>query len=95
MSWAVASIANVERDSGMIETKKEYPIDYRTITIKTSDGSTVRGRVNIAPNQRVSEIFTLQKGPFVVMIDASFGQVTGKTFFINKEHIVWVEPEED
>ncbi|MBI5552685.1 MAG: hypothetical protein HY911_14350 [Desulfobacterales bacterium] len=77
-------------------TSQEQPhrTDYRTITIKTSDGSTVQGRVNISPHQRVSEIFTLQKGPFVVVVDASYGTVSGKTLFINKEHIVWVEPED-
>jgi hypothetical protein len=79
----------------MAEGKKEYSTDYRTITIRTSDGSNVQGKVNIAPNRRVSELFTLQKGPFIVMVSASHGQVTGKTLFINKDHIVWVEPEDD
>lgn len=78
----------------MSNREKEYETDYRTITIKTSDGSTVQGRVNIAPNQRVSDLFTLQKGPFVVVIDAGYGGVSGKTLFINKEHIIWVEPED-
>ena len=71
-----------------------YKTDYRMVTIKTSDGSKLQGKVNIAPNQRVSELFTLQKGPFVVLVEAGFGDVKGKTLFINKEHIVWVEPEE-
>ncbi len=78
----------------MAEENKTYATDYRVITIKTSDGSTVRGKVNVAPNQRVSEIFTAQQGPFVVVVDASYGHVTDKTLFINKEHIVWVEPED-
>ena len=78
----------------MTSQEQAHPTDYRMITIKTSDGSTVRGRVNITPHQRVSELFTIQKGPFVVMIDASYGGVSGKTFFINKQHIVWVEPED-
>ncbi len=78
----------------MADGKKDYKTDYRTITIKTTDGSTLQGRVNISPNQRVSELFTIQKGPFVVLVDATFGDVSGKTLFINKEHIVWVEPED-
>jgi hypothetical protein len=79
----------------MAEVKKQYSTDYRTITIRTSDGSTVQGKVNIRPSSRVSELFTLQKGPFIVMIEASYGEVSGKTLFINKEHIVWVEPDDD
>ncbi len=78
----------------MAEDKKDYQTDYRTITIKTTDGSTLQGKVNITPNQRVSELFTIQKGPFVVLVEASFGDVAGKTLFVNKEHIVWVEPED-
>ena len=78
----------------MGEGKKEYTTDYRTITVKTSDGSTVQGQINISPNDRVSELFTLQKGPFIVLVSACYGDVTGKTLFINKEHIVWVEPED-
>ncbi len=73
---------------------KKYETEYKTITIKTIDGSTVQGKINISPNERVSDLFTLRKGPFVVVVDASFGQVSGKTLFINKEHIVWVEPED-
>lgn len=78
----------------MTNHEKNYETDYRMISIKTSDGSSVRGKVNIAPNQRVSELFTIQKGPFVVVIEAGIGEVTGKTLFINKDHIVWVEPED-
>ena len=83
------------KGSKMAEDKKEYSTDYRTITIRTSDGSTVQGKVNIAPNRRVSELFTLQKGPFIIVVAASYGEVSEKTLFINKEHIVWVEPDDD
>lgn len=78
----------------MPDNEKGYQTDYRTVTIKTSDGATVQGKVNVLPNQRVSELFNLQEGPFVVLVNASYGEVHGKTLFINKDHIVWVEPEE-
>lgn len=77
----------------MTSPQKGYDTDYRVVTIKTTDGSAVQGKVNIAPNQRVSELFNLHKGPFVVVVDATYADVRGKTLFINKEHIVWVEPE--
>lgn len=78
----------------MPNQEKGYETDYRMVTIKTSDGATVQGRVNVSPNQRVSELFNFQKGPFVVLVDATYGEVQDKTLFINKDHIVWVEPEE-
>ena len=73
--------------------EKDFKIDYRTITIRTIDGATVQGQVNIAPNQRVSELFINEKGPFIVLVNASYSDVSGKTLFVNKEHIIWVEPE--
>ena len=79
----------------MVHSEKGYDTDYRMVTIKTSDGSSVQGKVNISPNQRVSDLFNLQKGPFVVLVEATYGDVRDKTLFINKEHIVWVEPEAD
>jgi hypothetical protein len=71
-----------------------YETDYRTVTIKTIDGSTVQGKVNISPNQRVSDLLTLQKGSFLVVVDSSYMDCRGKTLFINKAHIVWIEPED-
>ena len=79
----------------MANKQKGYDTDYRMVTIRTTDSSTVQGKVNIAPNQRVSELFNLHKGPFVVLVDATYGDVRNKTLFINKDHIVWVEPEEE
>jgi hypothetical protein len=77
----------------MSNPTKGYEIDYQWVTIKTSDGSTVQGKVNISPNQRVSDLFNLSQGPFVVLVDAKYNDIQGKTLFINKTHIVWVEPE--
>lgn len=71
-----------------------YETDYRTITLKTIDGSTVQGKVNIAPNQRVSDLLELQKGPFLIVVDATYQDCRGKTLFINKNYIVWIEPED-
>jgi hypothetical protein len=84
-----------ERQVCMTSPQKGYDTDYRVVTVKTTDGSTVQGKVNIAPNQRVSELFNIHKGPFVVVVDATFGDVRGKILFINKQHIIWVEPEPD
>ena len=78
----------------MAGSTNTYDTDYRTVTIKTIDGSTVQGKVNISPNQRVSDLLALQKGPFLVVVDASYAESSGKTLLINTEHIVWIEPED-
>ena len=95
ISKSVFKWLNKKKGKTMVNSEKRYETDYRLVTIKTSDGSTVQGKVNISPNQRVSELFNLHKGPFVVMVEATFGDVHGKTLFVNKEHIVWVEPQTD
>ena len=76
----------MEADQQKIEAK------YKAITIRTIDGSTLDGKVNIGDSNRVSDLFIGGKGKFIVMVDVSFKDGHGKTMFINKEHIVWVEP---
>jgi len=78
----------------MADSKSTYETDYRIVTIKTIDGSTVQGKMNILPNQRVSDLLKLQQGSFLVVVDASYMDSRGKTLFINKDHIVWIEPED-
>lgn len=71
------------------------PTDYCVVTIKTTDGSTVQGKVYLSSKGRVSDLFTESAAPFIVVVDALFRDGAGKTLFINKEQIVWVEPEEN
>lgn len=71
-----------------------YSTTYKTITVRTIDGSTFNGKVNISPDQRVSDLFTKSGRSFIVMVDVTSIDTSGKTRFINKNHIVWVEPED-
>jgi len=78
----------------MEKNAEDYQVEYKNITIKTTDGSTIYGQINIGENKRVSDIFTSNKSLFVVMVDVSYKENVGKTIFINKRHIVWAEPDE-
>ncbi|OQY07111.1 MAG: hypothetical protein B6I22_03775 [Desulfobacteraceae bacterium 4572_123] len=78
----------------MGEGEKMYGPRYITITIRTTDGSTLQGRVNIASKKRVSDLFTDSSEQFIVMINVSSRRGSDKTLFVNKNHIVWVEPED-
>jgi hypothetical protein len=75
--------------------KSIFSADYRKITIKTIDGEIIMGKINLASKERVSDIFTKSESPFIVLIDAVSKDVQGKTLFINKGYIIWVEPEDD
>ncbi len=67
---------------------------YQTITIMTVDGATIQGKVYIPSEERVSDLFTKSESQFLVMVNAVSRDVQDKTLFINKEHIIWAEPEE-
>lgn len=78
----------------MDKSVENYKAEYKNITIKTTDGSTIFGKINIGEKERISDIFTGNKSLFIVMVDVSYKENVGKTMFINKRHIVWAEPEE-
>lgn len=71
-----------------------YETMYKSITVRTIDGSTINGKVNISPDQRVLDLFTQGDKSFIVMVDVVLKDAVGKTRFINKNHIVWVEPDD-
>jgi len=78
-----------------METSKDaYKKEYRHVTIRTSDGSTILGKVNLGIKERVSDLFTKTENPFIVLFDAEHRDGTGKVLFVNKNNIVWAEPED-
>jgi len=75
--------------------KDNYKVKPKRVSIRTADGSTLVGMVNIGDKERVSDLFTKMDTPFVVLYDAASCVGANKVFFINKSHIVWVEPEDE
>ena len=69
-----------------------YRKEYRRVTVKTTDGSTLMGQINIGIKDRVSDLFTKSESLFIVLTDVETREGSGKTLIINKNHIVWVEP---
>jgi hypothetical protein len=65
------------------------------VNIKTSDGSLIHGSINLGFENRVSDIFIGSENPFIVLFEATVpGGGSGKILILNKNHIVWVEPED-
>ena len=77
----------------MEDKKIRYRKVYRKVTLKTTDGSTLTGKINIGMHERASDIFTKTESPFIVLFDVELKEGSGKIFFVNKDHIVWVEPD--
>ena len=78
----------------MEKSQDAYKREYRKVTIRTIDGSTILGKVNIGIKDRVSDIFTKTDNPFIVLFDVEHKDIAGKVLFVNKNNIVWVEPED-
>ncbi len=72
-----------------VETFKR---EYRKVTVKTTDGSTLMGKINIGIKDRVSDLFTRSDSPFVVLTDVETRDGSGRVLVLNKAQIVWVEP---
>ncbi len=79
----------------MENSAEDYQTQYKHITIKTTDGSTIHGKVNLAYKQRVSDIFTKDTSPFIIMVEVMSKESKGRVMFVNKKHIVWAEPEDE
>ncbi len=78
----------------MEQSRGVYKKEYRDVTIRTTDGNILKGKVNIGLKARVADLFTRTDDPFIVLSDVESGQGTKHVLFVNKNNIVWVEPEE-
>jgi small nuclear ribonucleoprotein (snRNP)-like protein len=76
----------------MEDSRGTYKKEYRNIIVKTSDGSDLLGKINIGDKERVSDLFSREENPFIILSDVEHKDGSGKVLFINKNHIVWVEP---
>lgn len=79
----------------MEQSKEVYKKEYRKITVKTTDGDTFKGKVNIGMKTRVADLFIRSEDPFIVLSDVEHKQGSKKALFINKNAIVWIEPQDD
>lgn len=70
-------------------------LKIRQVTIRTVDGSVLQGKVNLGVEDRVSDLFTKTQDRFVVLFDAVYSGGAGKVMVVNKDHMVWIEPEDN
>jgi hypothetical protein len=75
-------------------TSKGPRIVERVVSVKTLDGGIIRGKINVGEGNRISDVFLTNEAPFMVIYDIEFPVTMNKVLIINKQHIVWVEPED-
>lgn len=69
--------------------------NYRNVTVKIKDGTIINGKLNIGEYGRVSDLLRLSQDQYIVLADAEHRGGTGKVVIINKNEIMWAEPQEE
>ena len=79
-------------------------VTERIVRLKLIDGALINGQVNISRDpgyDRLSDLIGDSKECFLVLFNATLydkafeNPVKHKTLFVNKTHILWIEPDED
>jgi len=68
--------------------------DFRSVVVKIKDGTTITGKLNIGDFPRVSDFFKNSPDQYFVLSDAEHRGTSGKVVIINKNEIMWAEPED-
>lgn len=69
--------------------------NFRSVVVKIKDGTTITGKLNIGDFPRVSDFFRKSPDQYFVLADAEHRGMTGKVVIINKNEIMWAEPEDN
>ena len=70
-----------------------YTVNLTDVEVKISDGSVIRGKINIRGDyNRLSDFFRHSQEQFMVIVSEESGRDARKVFFINKNYIVWAGP---
>jgi hypothetical protein len=89
---------NYEEDKDLHNQFNSYmDTESRTVVVKTSDGSVIRGNINLnsesLPMDRVSDLLMKGQNKFLIMYNASVNDKKDVAVIINKSQIVWVMEE--
>jgi len=67
---------------------------FKTVTVKLKDGTIINGKLNIGEYARVFDYFRSSPDQYFILSDAEHDEQSGKVVIINKNEIVWAEPED-
>lgn len=93
----------VERIMGKNQTGNRQ-IQGRIVRLKLVDGTLVNGQVNIDREEgydRLSDLISSRQEPFLILFNVTLYNTAMETpeklntLFVNKDHIIWAEPDED
>jgi small nuclear ribonucleoprotein (snRNP)-like protein len=67
---------------------------FKTVKVKLKDGTIINGKLNIGEYARVFDYFRSSPDQYFILSDAEHDEQSGKVVIINKNEIVWAEPED-
>jgi hypothetical protein len=66
-------------------------INYKKAILKISDGTLIRGKINVGELNRLSDLIRMTDEKFIVLVGTLHDESEEKTFIINKNNIIWIE----
>jgi hypothetical protein len=71
----------------------EFEKNYKGICVKISDGSMVKGRINLTNYPRISDMLKNSNEKFITIVADEQNPDSKKVYIINKEFMIWAEVE--
>jgi hypothetical protein len=71
-----------------------YATNYKNVTVKISDGTTITGKINILDYPRLSDLLRQTNNKFITVLIEDNDEGTKRAIIINKEHIIWAETQD-
>jgi len=71
----------------------EFEKNYKGICVKVSDGSTIKGKINLTNYPRISDMLKNSTDKFITVVADEHSQDAQKVYIINKEFMIWAEVE--
>ncbi len=72
----------------------DYAVNYSNISVKLSDGSIIKGKVNQGADfKRLSDYLKHTNGKFMTIVSEDPTENLKKVFVVNKDAILWADIE--
>jgi len=73
----------------------DYVTDYKNLSVKLSDGSSIRGKVNLGVDyKRLSDLMKHTSDKFITLVSEATSEQSRKVFLVNKDYVIWAEAED-
>jgi hypothetical protein len=72
-----------------MDRENQFVVNYKNITIKTTDGSLITGKINILSYNRLSEYLKQGTDKFITIVSEKSEESNSKITIVNRDYIIW------